>query len=150
MPHLIQLLAFPIWPRISGPRISLATWSIIFTAIQNDELILHEPHLCGRCWLDRINRRDALHAQAVRICKSAILPKLSRAIITSSKQVSRFCCSRPVLFFFSPLQNTFVDIDRATSCASGRSRRLNSRLDVISTTSTISIRRGSRTHPQTL
>src|SRR5689334_9527794 len=56
MSHVIQLLAFPIWPRISDPRISLATWSIIFTAIQNDELVLHEPRLCGCSWLDCVSQ----------------------------------------------------------------------------------------------
>jgi hypothetical protein len=49
MPHLIQLLAFPIWPKTSDLRISPATWSITFTAIQNNELVIHEPHLCGCC-----------------------------------------------------------------------------------------------------
>ena len=56
MPHLIQLLAFPIWPRISDPRISPATWNITFTAIQNNELVVHEPPLCGCCWLDRVRK----------------------------------------------------------------------------------------------
>jgi len=38
------------------PRISPATWNITFTAIQNNKLIVHEPRLCGCCWMDRVSQ----------------------------------------------------------------------------------------------
>jgi len=66
MPQLIQLLAFPISPRISDPRIFPATWNITFTAIQNNELVVHESRLCGCCWLDRVSQSTRLPTDSSR------------------------------------------------------------------------------------
>src|SRR5215510_6313604 len=46
-----------------GPEDLSLTWNITFTAILNNELIVHEPRLCGCCWLDRVSKsaRYATH-----------------------------------------------------------------------------------------